>query len=92
VLGWFGYDHGKMHPESLITTIVIGGGFIVLGLVPGLFEALKDGIQNFSDSLYSRYPVKLQNQTDYKNLPRQPWLAALGLAAILTGVAAYISN
>jgi hypothetical protein len=81
-----------MHPESLVMATIIGGTFIVLGLVPRLLAGLKDAIQDFSDSLRSHYPINARHQTAYKNLPRQPWLAALGVVAILLSLFAYISS
>jgi len=82
----------EMHPENLVMAMIIGGVFIVLGLVPRLLARLMDAIQNFSDSLRSQYPINARHQTAYENLPRQPWLAALGVAAILLSLFAYIAS
>lgn len=81
-----------MHPESLVLAMIIGGMFIVLGLIPRLLAGLKDAIQNFSDSLRSQYPLNARHPTTYENLPRQPWLAALGVVAILVSLFAYIAS
>jgi hypothetical protein len=81
-----------MHLESLVLAIVIGGMFIVLGMVPPLLAGLKDALQNFSDSLFSQYPIKARHQTDYENAQRHPGLAVLGVAAILLSLLAYISS
>jgi hypothetical protein len=81
-----------MHPESLVRAIVMGGMFIVLGMVPRLLAGLMDGIQNFSGSLFSQYHIKARHQTAYENLARQPGLAVLGVAAILLSLFAYIAS
>jgi hypothetical protein len=81
-----------MHPESLVFAIVIGGMFIVLGMVPRLLARLMDAIQNFSDSLRSQYPRNARYQTHYDNLLRSLGLAAFGVAAILLSLFAYIAS
>ena len=81
-----------MHPESLVLAIVIGGMFIVLGLIPRLLAGLQDAIQNFSDSFFSQYPINARHQTAYESLPRQPWLTALGVAAIVLILFTYVSS
>jgi hypothetical protein len=81
-----------MHPETLVTAMIIGGVFIVLGLVPRLLVGLMDAIQNFSDSLRSQYPLNARHQTAYENLPRSLGLAVFGVAAILLSLFAYIAS
>ena len=81
-----------MRLQSLTLAIIIGGVFIALGLVPRLLVGLQDAIQNFSDSLFSQYPINARHRTAYENIPRQPWLAALGVAAIVLSLFAYVSS
>jgi glucokinase len=81
-----------MHPENLVMAMIIGGVFIVLGLVPRLLAGLQDAIQKFSASLRSHYRINARHQTAYENLPRQPWLVALGVVAILLSLFAYIAR
>jgi hypothetical protein len=81
-----------MKPNDLATAIVIGGVLIVLGLDPGLVDRLKDGVQDVSDSFYSRFPIRVLHQTDYQKLPRPLWLAVPGPALILLSLFAYISS
>ena len=81
-----------MRPETLVTTIVIGGMFIALGLVPRLLAGLKDRIQNFSDLLLYRNPTHTADQSDYESLPRHPGLAGFGAAVIVLSLLAYISR
>jgi hypothetical protein len=71
---------------------MIGGALIALGCVPGVFQRVQDGIQNFRDSLLSPFPVRFAHQTDYDKLPRPFWLAGLGLALVLVSLIAYILN
>ena len=78
--------------RALVFAAVIGGMFIVLGLVPRLLAGLRDAIQNFSDSLFSQYLINARHRTAYESLPRQPWLAALGVVAIVLSLFAYVSG
>jgi hypothetical protein len=71
---------------------MIGAVLIALGFVPGVFQRVQSGIQDFRDSLYSPFPARFPHQTDYDNLPRPFWLAGLGLAVILLSLAAYLAN
>ena len=85
-----------MKPE-LVRAIVIGSALIVLGVVPGLFqrlkEGVKEGIQTFSESLRSPFsPVSVRHKTDHENVSRPISLALLGVAMILLGLLSYFSN
>ena len=71
---------------------MIGAVLIALGFVPGVSQRVKDGIQNFQDSLYSPFPATFPHQTDYESLPRPLWLAGLGLAVVLVSLVAYIAG
>ena len=83
--------HGiMMQPRDLVTVLVIGCGFIALGFVPGVFQRINDGIQNFRDSLVSPFPHGFHHLSDYDSLPRPLWLAGLGLALIIMSLAAYL--
>jgi hypothetical protein len=79
-----------MQPRDLVTVLVIGCAFIALGFVPGVFQRLIDGVQNFRDSLISPFPSGFHHQPDYDSLPRPLWLAGLGLALIIMSVLAYL--
>jgi hypothetical protein len=71
--------------------IIFGGVLIALGLVPGLFQGLQDGIRNFSASLTSPFPAVPAHRRDYEKLPRPLWLAVVGLALILISLLTYKS-
>ena len=71
---------------------MIGSVLIALGLVPGVFQRVQDGIQNFRDSLYSPFPARFPHQTDYDSLARPLWLAGIGLAVILVSLTEYLVN
>ena len=45
-----------MRPSDVVTGVLIGCALIALGLTPGLFQWLTDGIQNFRNSLSSLVP------------------------------------
>jgi hypothetical protein len=81
-----------MQPRDLTTALMIGAVLVALGFVPGVLQRVQDGIQNFRDSLYSPFPVRFAQQTDYENLPRPFWLAGLGLVVVLVSLIAYIVN
>jgi hypothetical protein len=81
-----------MQSNDLATVIVIGAVLIVVGLVPGLFDRVEDGVQSVSGLFYSRFPIRVPHQTDYQRLPRPLWLSALGLALILFSLVAYVAS
>jgi len=82
---------------ELVRAIIIGSVLIVLGLVPGLFQRLKEGIKEgiltFSELLRSPFsPVGVQRKADNENVARPISLALLGVAMILLGLLSYFSN
>jgi len=81
-----------MPPEGVVSAIVVGSVLIALGLVPGLFHGLEDGIRNFADTLRSPFPISRTNHTEYDKLPRPLWLSALGTALIALSLLAYWSS
>jgi len=87
---------GTMKAE-LVRAIVIGSVLIVLGLVPGLFqrlkEGIKEGIHTFSESLRSPFsPVSVRHKADHENVSRPITLALVGVAVILLGLLSYFSS
>jgi hypothetical protein len=84
-----------MQAHEVVRAIVIGSVLIVLGLIPGLFQRLKQGTRNFSESFWSPSPfspVGLSYKTDHEKHSRPTWLALLGLAMILLSLFSYFSN
>jgi hypothetical protein len=83
-----GYHHRVVTLNHVLVGVVSGSILIVFGVVPGLFQELREFVRNFCDSLSSPFPIpsRRHDQT------RQPtWLAGLGLALIAATVAAYLS-
>ena len=82
-----------MQAHEVMRAIVIGSVLIVLGLIPGLFQRLKEGVQSLSESFRSPFfPVGLSYKTDHEKHSRPTWLALLGLAMILLSLFSYFSN
>lgn len=72
--------------RHLVFGVTAGAGLMVLGLLPGLFKDLVQGIQNFDDTLSSPWlstEVEVQQPT---------WLAGVGAILIVTTVLAYLST
>ena len=66
---------------------------IVLGLIPGLFQRLEEGLRSFFESFRSPYShFEMTRNTSHDKLPRPIWLALLGMAVILLSLLSYISN
>jgi len=78
---------------EVVRAIVVGSVLIVLGFVPGLFQRLEEGIQEFSESLRSPFTrFALTRKTDKEKLARPTWLALLGVAMILVGLLLHVSD
>jgi hypothetical protein len=77
-----------IHLKEVTLGVVLGFALIALGLIPGLFQGLADGVRNFSDALHS-FPSRWQRREEV----RQPaWLAVAGAALIALTVLAYTAN
>ena len=85
-----------MQPRDVVTAVVIGCALIALGLTPGLFQALRDGvlngILNFRNTLLSPIPIRLQRQPENEKPHRSPWLALIGLALMLLSFWGYLAK
>ena len=72
-----------------MTGVLSGAVMIVIGLVPGLFQGLAEGVQNLGSLLSARFPSPFQRRAEF----RQPiGLAVLGAAWIGLSVVAYLSS
>lgn len=80
-----------MSPGELTRTVFVGLVLITLGVVPGLLQGLIHGIQNFRQSLFSRFPMHPPHPVPDCS-PRPLWLAGMGLTLIVVSVLAYLSN
>jgi hypothetical protein len=85
-----------MQPRDVETGVLIGCVLIALGLTPGLFQRLTDGvlhdIQNFRNSVSSLVPITLPRQPEYEKPHRSLWLAGIGLGLILLSLFGYLST
>jgi len=84
----------QMQPKQMITAMVIGSVFIVVGLIPGLLSGLAEEIQNFSNLLspFSAREPRYRNSYGGKRLPGQIWLAVWGMALMVLSLFAYFSS
>jgi hypothetical protein len=82
-----------MQPADLETGLLIGCVLIALGLTPGLFQRLTDGIArvilNFRNSLWSPVPIGLTRHAEDEKPHRSLWLAAVGLGLIVLSLVGY---
>jgi hypothetical protein len=88
------YNRGAMQIHQVVNAIVVGSALIALGLLPGLFHGLKEGVRNFSRSFWSPFSsiVGVPHRTDYEKVPGPMWLALVGIAVIFLSLLLYISN
>ena len=78
-----------MKPDDVAVGVVTGFALIAVGLVPGLFHGLMEGVRNFSNSTFSPFAVGPAPGTGYENVHGPLWLAGLGAALIVLSVLAY---
>jgi hypothetical protein len=77
-----------MDSTMLAVPVLAGAILIALGVIPGLFPRIADGVRDACESVV--YGVPRSSRLDDRY--RQPaWLAALGALLIVAGVLAYIS-
>jgi hypothetical protein len=85
-----------MQPADLETGLLIGCALIALGLTPGLFQELTDGIAReleiFRNSLSSPVPITPPRPAQNEKPHRSPWLAGIGLALMLLSLFGYLTK
>lgn len=81
-----------MKPPEVMTGVLSGCVLIALGLVPGLFRNLVEGVRNLCDSVSSGAPVSPPRQTEGDTLQRPIWLAGIGALLITLTVLTYLSS
>lgn len=74
--------------DQLANGIAMGLILIVLGLVPGLYQALEDGLVRCASLLPIRSPFLARSRTFQQ--PR--WFAAVGVILILLTMLAYVTK
>jgi len=85
-----------MQPRDLETGLLIGFALIALGLTPGLFQGLTEGITRallqFRNSLWSPVPIGLPRHAQDEKPHRSLWIAAVGLGLILLSLFGYLTR
>ncbi len=85
-----------MKPHDLMVGLVWGCVLLALGLIPGLFSSLTEGVQNairvFRDSVLFGSPVTPQPRSGCESPHRPLWLAGLGALLITITILAYFWN
>jgi hypothetical protein len=85
-----------MQPHDVEMGVLIGCALIALGLTPGLFQRLTDGIarelQNFRNLVSSLVPITLPRPAQYEKPHRSPWVAGIGLGLILLSLFGYLTK
>jgi hypothetical protein len=76
-------------PHQVVIGLSAGFVLILLGLVPGLFQGLVEGVRNFSDALCSRFPSP---SCSYARIYQPRWLGLLGAALIAATLLAYSAH
>jgi hypothetical protein len=85
-----------MQPRDVVTAVIIGCALMALGLTPGLFQTLTDGVLNavlnFRNTLLTPVPIRLPRQAEDQKRHRSSWLAAVGLGLILLSLFGYLTK
>jgi hypothetical protein len=77
-------------PKQLIIALLWGGLLILIGLVPGLFQNLVEGVHRYRDFLLGSFEGSMRREPD--DVQQPAWLMVLGSAIILIALAAYITD
>jgi hypothetical protein len=85
-----------MQPHDVETGVLIGCALLALGLIPGLFQGLTDGVTrallNFRNTLLSPIPIGPPRQAQYEKPHRSVWVAGIGLGLILLSLFGYLAK
>ncbi len=73
-------------PQETVTAVVSGCALIALGVVPGLFEALHEGVRNALETFSSPFPARGWPRASEAKHSRPLWLAVAGLALLAIGL------
>jgi hypothetical protein len=76
-------------PDQVVNGVTIGLILVLLGLVPGLYQAIEDGLANCASLLSLRFAFLARTSTELKQ-PR--WFAAVGAFLIALTFLAYIAK
>ncbi len=73
--------------KHLEMAVFMGAALMLVGLVPGLLQALVTGVYKLNE-LFSEYPY--YSYPEHANLRHPVWLAGLGATLIALAVIAYL--
>ncbi len=79
-------------PQETVIALVSGFVLIALGIVPGLFEAIQEGVRNALETFSSPSPARGWPRAGADKRSRPLWLAVIGLALLSIGLFAAGSN
>jgi hypothetical protein len=74
--------------DQVVNGVWVATVLLLLGLVPGLYHSLLDGISNISNLVAVRIPNPRFSQRTPVNQPY--WFAAAGMIVLLLTVTAYL--
>jgi hypothetical protein len=83
-----GYDESMIGPDQVVNGVTMGLIMVLVGLIPGLYQAIEDGIVRCASLLAIRSAFFTRSR-EFKQ-PR--WFAAVGLILILVTLFAYVSR
>ena len=81
-----------LQPHETAIAVVSGCVLIALGIVPGLFEAIHQGVRHALETFSSPFPARVWPRAGDGTHSRPLWLAAIGLALLSIGLFAARSN
>jgi len=87
--GQKGYDRHVIKLNQVVFGVLIGSVLIALGLVPGLYQRLTEGVRDCHEMWSRRFPSPPHL---YGQRHQPSWLAVLGAALIAVAVLAYLSK
>ncbi len=84
-----GYHRRVINVHELAMGVITGIAMIVLGILPGVFQAIAQAIFNSADRLMRRFPPASASPDQFR-LPR--WFAPLGAAVTAASFLAYFAK
>lgn len=79
-----------MTPKTLIYGIICGCILLCLGLIPGLFRDLTEGVRNFHNSFSSPYLRQRRPYWPASEVEQPVWLAGAGAALIVLSIVGFV--
>jgi hypothetical protein len=83
------YDCLVIDLNQFTNGIFMGFVLISLGLVPGLYQNLAEGLLKFGNFAHSRLPVPIRTRTQF---PQPRWFAPLGALVLVASIVAFCAK